>query len=156
VFRAVVYNKGALVLHMLRRLVGDEPFFSGLREFYRRARFTKAGTDDLRRVFEEVTGRPLERFFRRWVHDSALPRFSWDWQIDPADSTSVVLRFRETSQADFDLPVTVTLNYADGSSAAQVVAIDGAEVVTRLPLSAPLASVSVNADSASLARFQRK
>ncbi len=48
VFRALVYNKGALVLHMLRRLVGDEAFFAGVRRYYKEHRFTKAGTDDLR------------------------------------------------------------------------------------------------------------
>ena len=41
VFRALVYNKGAAVLHMLRRLVGDEAFFSGLRRFYAEHRFTQ-------------------------------------------------------------------------------------------------------------------
>ena len=38
-FRAVVYNKGAVVLHMLRRLVGDEAFFRGVRRFYDDWRF---------------------------------------------------------------------------------------------------------------------
>ena len=41
-FRAIIYNKGAMVLHMLRRLVGDEAFFSGLRRFYADSRFSKA------------------------------------------------------------------------------------------------------------------
>ena len=49
VFRALVYNKGAAVLHMLRRLVGDDAFFRGLRRFYRDSRFRKAGTEDFRR-----------------------------------------------------------------------------------------------------------
>ena len=48
VFRALVYNKGAMVLHMLRRLVGDEAFFTGVRRFYGEWRFAKAGTDDFR------------------------------------------------------------------------------------------------------------
>ena len=34
VFRALVYNKGAAVLHMLRRLVGDDAFSRGMRRFY--------------------------------------------------------------------------------------------------------------------------
>ena len=38
VFRAMVYNKGAAVLHMLRRLVGDDAFFRGLRRYYARTR----------------------------------------------------------------------------------------------------------------------
>ena len=48
VFRAIIYNKGAMVLHMLRRLMGDRAFFAGLRDFYTTQRFKKAGTDDFR------------------------------------------------------------------------------------------------------------
>ena len=48
ILRALVYNKGAMVLHMLRRLVGDEVFFRALRRFYDSYRFQKAGTDELR------------------------------------------------------------------------------------------------------------
>src|SRR4029453_9768060 len=43
IFRAVIYNKGAAVLHMLRRFVGDEAFFNGLRRFYGEQKFQKAG-----------------------------------------------------------------------------------------------------------------
>ena len=43
VFRALVYNKGAMVLHMLRRLMGDEAFFAGLRDFYATWRYTQGG-----------------------------------------------------------------------------------------------------------------
>ena len=67
IFRALVYNKGAAVLHMLRRLVGDEAFFRSLRRFYTTYRFQKAGTEDLRQVFEAETGRSLERFFEGWI-----------------------------------------------------------------------------------------
>jgi aminopeptidase N len=48
VFRALVYDKGAAVLHMLRRLLGDDAFFRGIRRFYGDWRFRKAGTEDLR------------------------------------------------------------------------------------------------------------
>src|SRR5258705_3059675 len=47
IFRAIIYNKGASVLHMLRRFIGDEAFFNGLRRFYGEQKFRKAGTDDL-------------------------------------------------------------------------------------------------------------
>ena len=63
VFRALVYNKSALVLHMLRRWLGDEVFFRGLRRLYRDSRFSKIGTGDVQRAFEEESGQPLDRFF---------------------------------------------------------------------------------------------
>ena len=70
IFRGVVYNKSAVVLHMLRRLIGDEAFFNGLRKFYRDSRFQKAGTDDFRAAFETVSAAQA-RAFRRSL-DSRL------------------------------------------------------------------------------------
>ena len=64
VFRALVYNKGAMVLHMLRRLMGDEAFFAGLRDFYATWRYNKAGTDDFR-VVDGEGRRPAAGAFLR-------------------------------------------------------------------------------------------
>src|SRR5439155_20165445 len=72
-FRAIVYNKSAVVLHMLRRLVGDEPFRGALRRFYKDWRFRKAGTDDLRAAFEAEAHLPLTGFFDRWIIGSTIP-----------------------------------------------------------------------------------
>ena len=76
-FRALVYNKGAAVLHMLRRLLGDEAFFRGLRRFYDGRRFQKAGTDDLERAMEAESGRVLDRFFERWIYGTDIPRIRY-------------------------------------------------------------------------------
>jgi aminopeptidase N len=43
IFRALVYNKAAEVLHMLRRFVGDDAFFDGLHRFYQEHKYKKAG-----------------------------------------------------------------------------------------------------------------
>ena len=50
----LVYNKSALVLHMLRRWVGDDAFFRGLRALYAQSRYTKIGT---RHVQQRLRGR---------------------------------------------------------------------------------------------------
>src|SRR6185312_5410791 len=80
VFRALVYNKGAAVLHMLRRLLGDDAFFAGLRQFYMSSRFNKAGTEDLRKAMEEASGRSLERFFERWIYNATLPHITFSYR----------------------------------------------------------------------------
>jgi hypothetical protein len=73
IYRAIVYDKGAYVLHMLRAIVGDEAFSKASREFLEKHRFGKAGTDDLREALEEASGRDLSRYFESWIYGTALP-----------------------------------------------------------------------------------
>jgi hypothetical protein len=82
VFRAVVYDKGAWVLHMLRGLVGDEAFFAGARAFLQRFRYAKAGTEDLRAALEESSGRDLRPYFESWIYGTGLPTLAWSARTD--------------------------------------------------------------------------
>ncbi len=76
-FRAVVYDKGAWVLHMLRGLVGDEAFFTGTRGFLQQHRYAKAGTEDLRAALEAASGLDLKPYFDAWVYETGLPAIAW-------------------------------------------------------------------------------
>lgn len=158
VFRALVYNKSALVLHMLRRLIGDDAFFRGLRRFYTEMRFRVAGTDDLMRAFEIESARSLEDFFGRWIHGFDLPRLRFDYRTearaaDPG-ATDVVLRFRQEGEL-FELPVTVTLRYRSGAEESVVVAVVERTTEARIPLRGPLRDLHVNRDHAALAEIHR-
>jgi len=152
VFRALLYNKGAAVLHMLRRLVGDEAFFNGLRRFYFEQKFEKAGTDDLQRAFEAETGRPLTRFFERWIYGSALPRLRYGATIGERD---VTVRFEQLGTLVFDLPVTVTVTYADGRATDVIVPVTEKDVVQKIPVDGTVRGVQVNRDSAAIAHFDQ-
>jgi len=152
VFRAVVYNKGALVLHMLRRLVGEEPFFRALRRFYRSSRFRKVGTDDLQRAFEAETGRELGRFFDPWILQAGAPTVTWHSAVEDG---AVRVTFRQEGTAHV-LPLTVTLTYGSGETEDVVVVLDGPAAEHRLPLRGDLRAVAVNDDAAALARVERR
>ena len=152
VFRAVVYNKGAAVLHMLRRLIGDEAFFNGLRRFYAANRYRKAGTDDLRQSMEAESGRDLERFFDRWVLDTALPRV----RITTATKAETLEVAYEQLGETFDVPVTVTLQYADGTSEDIVVPMIDEAGTHVVPLRGALRNVEINRDDAALGTFERR
>src|SRR5688500_13201988 len=152
VFRALVYNKGASVLHMLRRLVGDEAFFNGLRQFYAANRFKKAGTDDLRKAMEAATKRDLHRFFERWIYDNAIPRLRFSSAVE---GNELIVRFDQTGDV-FDVPVTVGVTYVDGKTAEFVVPVTEASTEARFPLTGTLRSVEPNVDDAALAHFERR
>lgn len=152
VFRALVYNKGAAVLHMLRRLVGDEHFFKGLRRYYADNRFKKAGTDDLRKAMEAESGRSLERFFERWIYDSSIPRLQFS---SVQEGQELVVRFEQGAEV-FDVPVTVTVSYADGKSSEHLVAITEAVTEQRIPLAGVFRSVEANQDGGAVAVIERR
>jgi aminopeptidase N len=146
VFRALVYNKGAAVLHMLRRFVGDEAFFSGVRAFYAEHRYRKAGTDDLQKAMEAASGRSLGRFFERWVLDVSLPRVRFTTSTAGEDADRRYEQIGDT----FDVPVTATLQYTDGRTEEVVVIVTEASGEQRFPLSGSLRNVDFNRDDAAL------
>lgn len=151
VLRAVLYNKSAMVLHMLRRLIGDEAFFDGLRRFYSEFRFRKAGTADFRVAMERASGRSLQAFVDGWILGSAIPRVKVSRTASP---TALQLTFEQTGQL-LPVPVTVTVVYTDGSSDDVVVPVTEASVLRTVPLRGALRDVRIDEDHGALATFQR-
>jgi len=150
-FRALVYNKGAMVLHMLRRLTGDDAFFAGLREFYATWRYKKAGTDDFRVAMEKVAGRPLDRFFDRWIYGSAIPSIR---ATSTVSGTELKVRFEQRGDV-FDIPITVTVTYTDGTSQDVIVAVTEAVVERTMPLKGAVRTVEFNRDSGALVEIEK-
>ncbi len=151
VFRALVYNKGAMVLHMLRRLLGDEAFFSGLRDFYATWRYKKAGTDDFRVAMEKAGGRPLARFFDRWIYGAAIPTVRFSSQLDGG---RLRVRFDQKEEI-FDIPITVTISYTDGTAEDVIVKLTEATTEIVIPLKGTMRTVDVNKDGGSLAEIEK-
>jgi aminopeptidase N len=152
VFRALVYNKGAAVLHMLRRLVGDEVFFNGVRRFYTEQKFQKAGTDNLRAAFEVEYGKPLDRFFEQWINGVQIPRLRYATTLRPGKAT---VRFEQVGDTVFDVPVTVSIVYADGRVRDTVVPVTEQHVEWTSATEGAVKQVLVNRDYAAVAVFER-
>lgn len=72
-YTGAAYDKGAWVLHMLRRRVGDDAFFAAVRQYRRRHERGNATRADLRVAFEELSGRDLKPFFDQWVETPYRP-----------------------------------------------------------------------------------
>jgi hypothetical protein len=150
--RAVVYNKGAMVLHMLRRLVGDDVFFRALRRFYDENRFQKAGTDELRIVFEAEAGMVLSRFFEEWIYGSDLPAVSVTSRLEGSGDGQVVVVRVEQRDRLFDFPLTVSLQRADGTFQDALVRVTDRVIEQSVPFAGRLRGLVVNRDRAALLR----
>ncbi|WP_170374569.1 aminopeptidase N [Ruegeria atlantica] len=80
-YTATVYEKGAEVIAMLKRLVGDEAYAQALNLYFDRHDGQACTIEDWIKVFEDTTGRDLTQF-KRWYSQSGTPRISVaeDWQ----------------------------------------------------------------------------
>lgn len=156
VHRALVYNKGGIVLHMLRRLLGDETFFAGLRRYYADWRYRKAGTESLREAMETVSGRSLETFFERWIYGSSLPTVTWSARVEPgANGSRLAVRVEQQQPDAFEFPLTLTLEYADRPAGTVTIPVWERITETTVPLAGTLRQVEVDRDEGLLAEMQR-
>jgi aminopeptidase N len=73
VFDRHLYQKGGLVLHMLRNLLGDDVFWKSVRSYLQKHARSIVETRDLMRALEDVSGRGLEQFFEQWVYRAGHP-----------------------------------------------------------------------------------
>ncbi|MCX6226887.1 MAG: M1 family metallopeptidase [Bacteroidia bacterium] len=103
------YQKGAWVLHMLRQELGDKIFWAGIRNFYASYRDKNAMTADFVKIMEDVSGRPLEKFFHQWLEIPGQPVIKWSWKNN-TEKRQVELDIEQMqTQADFIffLPVEI-------------------------------------------------
>src|SRR5688572_16126141 len=85
-----LYEKGALVLHMLRNLLGDDLFRRSIRRYVATHAEGSVETVDLRRAVEAETGLNLEYFFDQWVFKAGHPDIKATFAWDEKRSTAVV------------------------------------------------------------------
>jgi aminopeptidase N len=119
-FDARVYPKGAWVLHMLRRRLGDDAFFRCIRRWGTEYRLRTADTDDFRKVLEAETGRSLERFFYDFTERPGHPvvEVGVEWL---AESKLVKVTAKQTQAGEaFEIPLVVEFRCGGGDSARTV------------------------------------
>lgn len=89
-FDSHTYPKGGLVLHMLRRELGDDGFFRGLGYYLRKNAYKPVDTNDLIRALGESSGKNMQAFFDQWVFKPGHPVIDYAWTYDVAAKQIVV------------------------------------------------------------------
>jgi len=109
VLNQFVYQKGGWTLHMLRRLIGTETFWTGIRNYYRRYMNANASTDDFRQVMEQASGQDLRWFFTQWLNRSGVPKVEGSWHYN-AERKQIEVTLSQTQTGDpFRLPIEIEI-----------------------------------------------
>lgn len=107
------YQKGGWVLHMLRKEIGDEIFWQAIRQYYDQYKLSNAYTEDLKNVFETVSGKQLDQFFEQWVMQAGQPEIDAAWSFA---NGRLNLQIDQKQKENFSFNLEVKITYADGSS----------------------------------------
>jgi aminopeptidase N len=78
-----LYEKGSLVLHMLRAQLGDAGFWKAVHTYVKDNRERVVETGDLLKAIQKATGRNFERFFDQWVYKAGHPEYKVRYWWDP-------------------------------------------------------------------------
>lgn len=80
-FQSLVTDKGAMILHMLRWVVGDQKFDQAMRDFYAQFAGKAATVDDFRDTVEKDRGDKLTWFFSQWLDSTGAPEFKTKYTV---------------------------------------------------------------------------
>jgi len=78
---ALAGGKGAMVLHMLRWVIGDDAFFATLKQFREKFEWRSMTTRDFQDIAQEVSGKDLQAFFIQWTESTGTPEFTQEYTI---------------------------------------------------------------------------
>src|SRR6267143_2718911 len=99
-FQSLVTDKGAMILHMLRWLVGEPKYLKTMRDFAAKFAGKSASTDDFRALAEENYGQKLTWFFSQWLDSTGAPEFKTKYTVYRLGNNK---GFRVVGQIDQDL-----------------------------------------------------
>lgn len=149
-FDAHSYNKGGLVLHMLRNYVGDDAFFAALKKYLNTHAYTAVEAHDLRLAFEDVTGEDLNWFFNQWYFSAGHPVLNINYDYDlTAGKMKVIIQQEQdpnTNPPIFVLPFAIDIYNEKGSVTRHEVLMNQRKQVFSFDISEKPALVSVDAD----------
>lgn len=130
-FDAHSYQKGGQVLHMLRKEIGDEAFFLGLKKYLNDNAYDDVEVHKLRLAFEDVTGRDLSIFFNQWFLSAGHPQIKISYaQVD--GKTQVTIRQVQdfSNSTIYEFPISFEISANGKSYQKQFYIKDSLEILT--------------------------
>ncbi|MGD1101394.1 MAG: M1 family aminopeptidase [Terriglobia bacterium] len=80
-YQSIVFDKGAMVFHMLRWVIGDEAFRKTLRTMAEQYAWKSITADQFQQLAEKASKQELTFFFAQWVNSTGVPQFKRTWAV---------------------------------------------------------------------------
>ncbi len=115
--RERVYQKGSLVLDMLRDILGDTEFKAVMKYYLESYPYQTAETNDFLQAIRKVTGRSMEWFFEEWIYRGDEPEYRITYEQLPGELRVDVAQFHQTDEITglFKMPFVFEVHYKDDS-----------------------------------------
>jgi hypothetical protein len=128
-WRAIRYEKGAWVFHMLRKRLGNENFFKMLAEMRRRYEFKVISTEDLRALAKEflpakVSKNSVDLLFDNWVYSTGVPALKMTYSVKGAAPQLKVSGTIDQTGVDTDFSAEVPIEIQFAKSPARTVWVE--------------------------------
>ena len=123
-YKSLLYDKAGAALHMLRWVMGDEAFFTTLRELANRYAFQTATTEDFENLASEASGQDLGPFFIQWMDSTGASNFTADYVVYRTEGGFRVSGRVEQDMDVFSMPVEVEIE-TEGEPVIQRVQVTG-------------------------------
>ncbi|MBI3074245.1 MAG: hypothetical protein HYY84_19220 [Deltaproteobacteria bacterium] len=140
----VVYQKGAAVLHMLRRTVGDAAFFAGVRNFLAQQSGERVSIKTFEDVMKATSGFDLTPFFNAWLRETGYPKFVLASKT-VSTAGGLVARITVSEPSGRAFPMRMPLEVLHEGGVAKVdVLVDKASQSFDLPVPSPVMAVRLD------------
>lgn len=134
-FDAHSYSKGGLVIHMLRNELGDDLFFEGIGIYLKKFKYQNVELSDLRKVFEDLSGKDLHYFFEQWFERPGHPQLKIKY--GEMEGNILDIEINQIQKEDpFRIPLKLRYLYQDRNAFDTVIVISQKSTNVKLELDA--------------------
>lgn len=156
-FDAHSYNKGGMVLHMLRDYLGDEAFFASLNKYLADNAYTAVEVDELRMAFEDTSGEDLNWFFNQWYRNQGHPNleFSKYYNAETGNLEVTVMQTQDAQRmpAIFELPIDIDIYYGAATKTRENIRVTNREQTFLIPVTGEPKFVDIDPNKVLLAEI---
>lgn len=158
IFTRLVYNKGAWVLHMLRKEISDPLFFSCLKNYYQKYKYSNANTYDFKKICEETSQRNLDKFFDQWLFSGrGKIEIEYEWEIKKEvkkkREISISLSQIQNGYDCYNFPIDILIKDVEGNKNLFTYFITSIDTVLNANITNDVSSIELDPETWLLASF---